>query len=241
MKLSISSSALGIRATGCAGGVPRPPGAGGSPSFWGRPAWPARPARDRRGRSDGGAEGRRHLHGGRRHRIVVDRHVEVVDDDPLGVGRPLLQRDEGADVLEQLAERDRLVDVILGPGAQLAVLLEGLLGGLARHDDERHVLEVRVLLQLVAHREAVHPRQLDGEKDEVRPVGGGDLQADVAVVDHLHGGAQAPQLAAKLAGERWIGFENQDFGHCSRARSPARCAEGRSEASGEGASRISGG
>ncbi len=164
-------------------------------------------SRSGRGRGSGGRSldrvgARGIVDGGGRQGILLGGHVEIVDHDPLGVLRRRLQRDEGADVLEQLAEGDRLVDVVLGPGAQLAVLLEGLLAGLARHDHERHVLEQGILLQLVAHGEPVHPRELDGEQDEVGPVGGGGLEADVAVVDHQHGGPQAPELGAQLSGER---------------------------------------
>ena len=41
----------------------------------------------------------------------------------------------------QLAERDGLVHVVLGPRAELAMLLERVVARFAGHDDERHVLE----------------------------------------------------------------------------------------------------
>ena len=159
------------------------------------------------------------------------REVEVVDDDaaPRLGGRRRLEGDEGADVLEQLAERDRFVDVVLRPRPELAVLLEGLLAGLARHDDERHVLELRILLQLVADREPVHPGQLDRQEDEVGPIRGGDLQADVAVVHDLDGGAGATELGAELSGERRVAFSGryEDFGVMAMAGVGSRRLPGR--------------
>ena len=74
-----------------------------------------------------------------------------------------LQRDEGLDARQQVVERDGFVDVVLGARPQLAMLLERLVAGLARHDDERDVLQGRVLLELVADGEPVHARQLDGQ------------------------------------------------------------------------------
>ena len=115
--------------------------------------------------------------------VAADFDLVVDDDRAVGVVRQRSERDERLDVLQELAERDRLVHVVLGAGAELLVLLEGLVARLRRHDDERHVLEVRVLLQLVANREPVHPRELDREQDEIRPVGGGLLEAQIAVVD----------------------------------------------------------
>jgi len=62
------------------------------------------------------------------------------------------------DVQEELAERDGLVDVVLRARSKLLVLLERFVARFGRHDDERHILEVRVLLELVANGEPVHPR-----------------------------------------------------------------------------------
>jgi hypothetical protein len=86
-------------------------------------------------------------------------------------------------VLQEFPERDGLVHVVLGPGPQLLVLLEGLVARFARHDDERDVLQRGVFLELVADGEAVHPGQLDGQQDQVRPVGRRLLQPHVAVID----------------------------------------------------------
>ena len=123
---------------------------------------------------------------------------------------------ELVDVLEQLAERDRLVDVVFGARAQLAVLLERLVARLARHDDERDVLELRVLLQLVADREAVHARQLDRQQDQIGLVGRGLLQARVAVVDDGRRATELRELASELGGEGRVTLEHQHFrGHVS--------------------------
>ena len=76
--------------------------------------------------------------------------------------------DERLDLRQERIEADRLVQIVFGPGAQAAVLLERLLRGVRAHDDQRHVLQRRVTLELVAHREAVHARQLDREQDQIR-------------------------------------------------------------------------
>ena len=120
--------------------------------------------------------------------------------------------DEPLDVLQQLAEGDGLVDVVLGARPQLLVLLERLVARLARHDDERDVLEVRVLLQLVADREAVHPRQLDREQDEIGLLRGGLLQAHVSVVDDGGRASEVAELAPQLAGEGDVALEYENFG-----------------------------
>ena len=126
-------------------------------------------------------------------------------------GSGLEERGEGLDTREQVAKGDRLVDVVLGARPELAMLLERLVARLARHDDERDVLERRILLQLVAHREAVHARQLDGQEDEVRRRRGRLLEAGVSIVDDLHGAAELGQLVAQVGGEGRIAFEDEDF------------------------------
>ena len=120
-------------------------------------------------------------------------------------------------MLEQLTERDRLVNVVFGPGAQLSVLLEGLVARLARHDDERNVLQRRVLLQLVANGKTVHPRQLDRQQNQIGLVRHGLLQADVTVVDDLRSAAELSQLRPKLTGERGVALEHENLdGHFFR-------------------------
>src|SRR5205085_11842695 len=119
------------------------------------------------------------------------RAIEIFTERRPGRGE---RRNERRDALQQLAERDRLVDVVLGARAQLAVLLERLVARLARHDDERDVLQRRILLQLVADREAVHARQLDREQDQIGPAARGLLQPGVPVIDDLHRASELLQL-----------------------------------------------
>ncbi len=57
--------------------------------------------------------------------------------------------------------------------------------GVAREDHQRHRLEVGVLLDLLAHQEAVHARQLDGEEDQVRLVRSRPLEPRASVRDHF--------------------------------------------------------
>ena len=117
-------------------------------------------------------------------------------------------------MLQELAERDGLVDVVLRPRSQLPVLLESLVARLARHDDERDVLERSVLLQLVADGEAVHPRQFDGEQNEIGALRGCLLQADATVVHHAGAAAELSELVPELASERSVALENENLdGH----------------------------
>ena len=120
--------------------------------------------------------------------------------------------DEALDVLQELSERDRLVDVVFGAGPELLVLLERLVARLARHDDERDVLEVRVLLELVADGEAVHARQLDRKQNEIGLLRGGLLQTHISVVHHGGRASEAAELAPQLAGEYDVALEYENFG-----------------------------
>jgi hypothetical protein len=88
-------------------------------------------------------------------------------------------------VLEQLAERYRLVNVVLRARSQLSVLLERVVARFARHDDERNVFERRILLELVANGKPVHARKLDRQENEIRLVARRGHEARVAVVDDL--------------------------------------------------------
>src|SRR5262249_9530098 len=131
----------------------------------------------------------------------VRRYVEVLDldlfldDDArvlLGAGS-VLDLEVRPHVLEELTERDRLLDVLLRARAKLLVLLERLVARLARHDDEGDVLEDRIFLQLVADRKAVHPRKLDRQQDEIGLVRRGGGESRVAVIDDLGGEAKATE------------------------------------------------
>ena len=144
---------------------------------------------------------------------AADLDLVVDDDGAVRVGRGRRSDlDEPLDVLQELAERDGLVDVVLGARPELLVLLERLVARLARHDDERDVLEVRILLELVADREPVHARQLDGEQDEVRLLRRGLLQTHVAVVHHGGRASEAAELAPQLTGEYDVALEYENFG-----------------------------
>jgi hypothetical protein len=124
------------------------------------------------------------------------------------------------------------VHVVFGVGSKPPVLLEGLLGGVAAHDDERDLFQCRVALELVTDREAVHARQFDGEQDEVRLVDGGGLQPDGSVVDDRYGAAPGLELPFQLAGEFRVAFEDQYVRHWANARSAAGPARGRKMAQG---------
>jgi hypothetical protein len=126
----------------------------------------------------------------------------------------LLERHQRADARQQIDEADRLVHVVLGTRVlEAAVLAEGVLVRVAAHDDQRDALEAGVALELVAHREAVHTRQLDGQQDQVGAVVGGELQALGGVTDHGHGAGLLLESALQLIGKSVVGLENQDFGH----------------------------
>src|SRR6185503_10671853 len=114
---------------------------------------------------------------------------------------------------------DGLTDVVLGTRAQLAMLIERLLAGVGGHDDERHVLERRVFLELVADGKSVHPGQLDGKEDEIGPLRRRRHEPGVTVVDHLRDHAQTPELGPELTGESSVTLEDQDFGGHGRGRS----------------------
>jgi len=106
----------------------------------------------------------------------------------------------------------RLVDVIFRARPKLAMLLERLVARLARHDDERDVFEIRVLLELVADRKPVHPRELDREQDQIGFGGRGLLQTCIPIVHDQRRTAEFSQLGSKLARERRVALEHEDFG-----------------------------
>ena len=148
--------------------------------------------------------------------IVLERfHVERLGRRARGCrrrGAP--EGDERLDAREEVVPGDRLVDVVLGAGPQLAMLLERLVARLARHDDERDVLERRILLQLVADAEAVHPRQLDREQDQIRTAGRRLLEARIAVIDDVDVATEFLELGSELACEGGVALEHEDFlGH----------------------------
>src|SRR5262249_9459740 len=98
---------------------------------------------------------------------------------------------------------------------------ERFVARLTRHDDERHVLEIRVLLELVADRKAVHPRQLDGKENQVGSVRRRLLEPCTAIVDDGGGAPQLAELASQLTGERGVALEHEDFGgHARGLRTP---------------------
>ena len=146
--------------------------------------------------------GRSRRRGRRRGRRARGGCVVLIDHDPAEVARIRgvarrskgvpAQRNVRVDLAEQLSERDWLANVRLGARPELLVLLERLVARLARHDDERDVFEVRVLLQLVTDREPIHARELDRQQDQVRTLGLSLLQPRVAIVDHPDG---APELS----------------------------------------------
>ena len=109
------------------------------------------------------------------------------------------------------------MDIIFGARAQTPVLLEGLLGGLRAHDDQRHVFERSVAFQLVAHREAVHARQLDRKQNQIRLFAGGGLQTEVGIVDHRGLAAKRSKANPQLFGEPSITLEHQNLDRHQRS------------------------
>ncbi len=151
------------------------------------------------------------------HRVVGEVEGRL---DRLGERHQLGQR------LHERVRVDRLAEVLLGAGAQLAVLLEDLFGRLARQDDDRDARRLRVLLELLADEEAVHLRQLDRQEDQVRALRRRALEARVSVVHEVDGGPPRHESLSDDPGEQRIALEEQNA-RCHR-RSSRRAITGRS-------------
>ena len=127
------------------------------------------------------------------------------------------QAEQAVHLGEQLFDLERLEQVILRPGAQLAVLGERLLSGFRGHDDQRDPLELRVLLQPVADGVPILVRQLHTEQDQIRRVAPGLVQAVTAVTGDLHGEVVSSQLISNVLGEVEIALDEKDAAlllHC---------------------------
>ena len=140
--------------------------------------------------------------------------VLVVDDDRDGLRRGFGvvpgEVDKGPNFLDQLVERDGFVHVLFGARPKLSVLLERLFARLARQNDERNLAEDRILLQLVADREPVHPGQLDSEQNEVGFRFRRLRETRVSVFDDSNVATEPLEAHAKITREGGVALEHEN-------------------------------
>src|SRR5690606_31401019 len=107
---------------------------------------------------------------------------------------------------------DRFAKVAIGSGLEPTVLLEDLLGGQKRDEEEGDVLELVVLLDAVADGVTGlgSVPEFDGQDDRVGPAGPGLVHSGHPVLDDLSLDSPFPERLLRLAGEGRVAVDDQD-------------------------------
>ena len=114
------------------------------------------------------------------------------------------------DARDQLARRERLCQVVVGPGIEAGDLV-GLLRARRQHHD-RDVARVRIAPQDPDQFEAAHVGQHPVDQDEVGPLVADTRECGLAVLGKRDFAAGAPQPESNQVADRLLILDDQDSG-----------------------------